>query len=201
MVELIETLELGQVTLVGNDSGGAIAQVIAAYHPEHLSRVVLTNCDMYDDFPPKIFGYFNLLPHIPGGMTLAARALKVRAFWPLPFVFGRLTNAVDADKIDRWADALLASAEVRRDAAKVLRGFGPDVTNDAAFRLASTQLPILVAWGANDRAFKPALAERFCAEVPTARLEMIEDSKTLVCWDQPERLAELIEEFVAYQGS
>ena len=196
VAELLDHLDVHDVTLVGNDSGGAISQVVAVHHPERLGRVVLTNCDMYDDFPPRIFRYFNLLPYIPGSMSITARALKVRALWGLPFVFGRLTNKVDGVKIDRWADALLANKDVRRDARKVIKGFGPAVTNAAAAALRSTTLPFLVAWGADDKAFKPALAERFCAEVPTAELVMIEQCKTLVCWDQPGRLAELIADFI-----
>ena len=196
VVELIQHLKLENVTIVGNDSGGAISQVIAANYPEHISRVVLPNCDMYDDFPPKLFAYFNLLPHIPGGLKLAGHILKMRAFWGLPFVFGRLTNVVDAIKIDRWADALLADVQVREDARKVLLGFGPDVTNHAASQLRHTELPILVAWGEDDRAFKPALAKRFVAEVPSADLIWIENCQTLVCWDQPEKLAELVKDFI-----
>ena len=196
VAELLVHLDVRDVTLVGNDSGGAISQVVAMNHPARLGRVVLTNCDMYDAFPPRIFRYFKLLPYIPGAMSITGRALKIRAFWRLPFVFGRLTNAVDGLKIDRWADALLASKRVRRDANKVIKGFGPDVTNAAAAALRATTLPFLVAWGADDKAFKPALAERFCAEVPTARLVMIEDCKTLVCWDQPQRLAQLISDFI-----
>jgi len=196
VAELLDQLDVDDVTLVGNDSGGAIAQVIAMNHPERLGRVVLTNCDLYDDFPPRLFAYFNLLPYLPGSLALTARALKVRAFRGLPFVFGRLTNAVDGVKIDRWADALLADKRIRRDAAKVIKGFGPQVTNEAAAALRSTQLPFLVAWGADDQAFRPALAERFCAEVPTAQLAWIEHCKTLVCWDQPEQLAQLISDFI-----
>ncbi len=197
VADLLEHLDLHDVTLVGNDSGGAIAQVVAATHPERLGRVVLTNCDMFDEFPPKTFGYFKVLPYIPGALWITARTLKIRFFWPLPFVFGRLTNDVDSVKIHRWADALLADKRVRRDANKVIRGFGPAVTNKAVAALRSSQLPFLVAWGADDRAFKPRLAQRFCREVPTATLVMIENCKTLVCWDQPQRLAQLIAEFVA----
>lgn len=196
VAELLEHLDVDDVTLVGNDSGGAISQVIAAKHPERLGRVVLTNCDMYDDFPPKLFAYFKLLPYLPGSMAILGRSLKIKALWGLPFVFGRLTNEVDGVKINRWADALIADKRVRRDAKKVIKGFGPHVTNEAATMLRSTELPFLVAWGADDRAFKPALAERFCAEIPTAELVMIEHCKTLVCWDQPERLAELIADFI-----
>jgi pimeloyl-ACP methyl ester carboxylesterase len=196
VADLIDHLGVRDVTLVGNDSGGAISQVMAVNHPERLGRVVLTNCDMYDDFPPRIFRYFNVLPYLPGSLAITARMLKIRALWPLPFVFGRLTNQVDGVKINRWADALLASKEVRRDARKVIKAFGPQVTNEAAISLRSTSLPFLVAWGADDKAFNPALAERFCAEVPTAKLVMINDCKTLVCWDQPQRLARLISDFI-----
>ncbi len=66
----------------------------------------------------------------------------------------------------------------------------------AVTALRSTALPFLVAWGADDKAFRPALAERFCAEVNTASLVIIERCKTLVCWDQPERLAQLISQFI-----
>jgi pimeloyl-ACP methyl ester carboxylesterase len=197
VAELIDHVGANDVTLVGNDSGGAISQVVAANHPERLNRVVLTNCDIYDVFPPKMFSYFKLLPYIPGGISITARALKIRALWGLPFVFKLLTNEVDGVKIDRWAKAMLANKLSRRDANKVIKGFGPEVTNAAAATLRSTKLPFLVAWGADDKAFKPALAERFCREVPTAKLVMIENCKTLVCWDQPERLAELISEFIS----
>jgi pimeloyl-ACP methyl ester carboxylesterase len=196
IADLLDHLDVRDVTLVGNDTGGAISQVMAANHPERLARVVLTDCDMYDDFPPKMFRYFNALPYLPGGLAVTGRLLKIRALWPLPFVFGRLANQVDGVKIDRWANALLASKQVRRDARRVIKGASPQVTNEAANALRSTKLPFLVAWGADDKAFRPALAERFCTEIPTAELTMIDDCKALVCWDQPQRLAQLIADFV-----
>ena len=196
VIELLDHLDLDDVTLVGNDSGGAIAQLVAAERPERLGRVVLTNCDMYDAFPPATFAYFKLLPYLPGSMSLLARTLKIRALWRLPIAFGRLTHDVDGVKVSRWADALLADAAVRRDASNVIRGFDPRITNAAADALRTTTTPFLAAWGADDKAFKPALAERFCREVPTAELVMIDGCKTLVCWDQPQGLAQLISDFV-----
>lgn len=196
VADLLDEMDLSDVTLVGNDSGGAIAQLVAVNHPERLGRVVLTNCDMYDAFPPRIFSYFRVLPYVPGGIALLARTLKIRALWKLPFVFGRITNEVDGTKVHRWADAMLASKAVRQNVRKAIKGAGPDVTNAAAAALRSTELPFLLAWGVDDKAFVPALAERFASEVPTAELVMIPDCKTLVCWDQPERLAELISGFV-----
>jgi pimeloyl-ACP methyl ester carboxylesterase len=197
--QLLEQLGLTDVTLVGNDTGGAIAQVMAAEFPERLGRVVLTNSDMYDAFPPKMFAYFKLLPYIPGSMWVAGHSLKIRALWPLPFVFGALTNKVDATKINRWTDALLANKLVRRDARRLIKTASADITNRAAEMLKTTKLPFLLAWGANDKAFKPALAQRFCTEVSTANLVLIDDCKTLVCWDRPDRLAELITNFIEPQ--
>lgn len=196
VADLLQHLDVTDVTLVGNDSGGAISQVMAVHYPERLGRVVLTNCDMYEDFPPKVFGYLRLLPHIPGAMSILGPTLRIRLLWPLPMVFGWLTNDIDGVKIDRWADALSASKLVQRDAAKVMKAFHPNVTKAAAESLKSTSLPFLVAWGEDDKAFKPSLAQRFCHDVPTARLEMIKDCKTLVCWDQPEVLAKLISNMI-----
>lgn len=193
---LLAHLGVDDVTVVGNDSGGAIAQVMAGRHHARLGRVVLTNCDMYDAFPPRIFSYFKLLPKVPGLTKVVGYSLKVRPLWRLPFVFGRITNEVDATKVRRWSSALLARKEIRRDVNAVIRTVGPHVTNEAAERLRDTALPILVAWGEDDRAFPSHLAERFRDEVASAELVMIPDCKTLVCWDQPERLAELISGFV-----
>jgi pimeloyl-ACP methyl ester carboxylesterase len=65
----------------------------------------------------------------------------------------------------------------------------------AAERFADLEIPVLLAWGAEDRLFKPSHAERLAEGDPGARLVMIPDAKTFLPLDQPERLAELIAEF------
>jgi pimeloyl-ACP methyl ester carboxylesterase len=52
IAEVMDTLQIETVDLVGNDSGGAIAQIFAAHHPERLTSLVLTNCDVHDGWPP-----------------------------------------------------------------------------------------------------------------------------------------------------
>ena len=52
LAEILEALKIEKVDLVGNDSGGAIAQIFAAHHPERLTSLVLTNCDVHDGWPP-----------------------------------------------------------------------------------------------------------------------------------------------------
>lgn len=195
VADLLAHLEIDQATLVGNDTGGAIAQVTAANHPERLRGVVLTNCDMFEVFPPWLFKYFRLLPYVPGSLQIIARVFKVKRLRSLPIALGLLCNEVDGDLVDSWAEALLGNAGSRRDVLKVIRGIKPDVTVRAGAALGKTELPFLVAWGADDRLFKTSLAERFCREVPTAELVMIKNSRTFVCWDQPEALASHIDAF------
>ena len=50
-----ENLRLEQVDLVANDSGGGIAQIFAARHPERIRTLTLTNCDVHDNWPPPAF--------------------------------------------------------------------------------------------------------------------------------------------------
>jgi pimeloyl-ACP methyl ester carboxylesterase len=55
VADFLDALDLQQVILVGNDSGGAIAQVVAARHPQHLGGLVVASCDAFDNHPPKLF--------------------------------------------------------------------------------------------------------------------------------------------------
>ena len=55
IASFLERLDLDDVTIVGNDSGGAISQILVTRHPERIGRLVLTNCDTHDNFPPGIF--------------------------------------------------------------------------------------------------------------------------------------------------
>ena len=52
IAEVIDALGIDRIDLVGNDSGGAVAQIFAANCPERLRSLVLTNCDVHDGWPP-----------------------------------------------------------------------------------------------------------------------------------------------------
>jgi pimeloyl-ACP methyl ester carboxylesterase len=197
LAELMETLDLDDVTMIGNDTGGAICQVVGANHPERVGRIVLTDCDMYDEFPPKLFLSIPLAAAVPGGVRALAQILRVRTLWRLPITFGWLTNDVDGAKVERWAAALRADPAIARDARAAIRGMSTDHTNAAAEALRTAGIPLLIVWGADDKAFSRKNAERMRDEVPGAELVLVDDAKAFVCWDQPERLAELIDGFVS----
>lgn len=202
VADALAALDLEGVTLVGNDSGGAIAQLVAAGHPERLARLVLTPCDCFDNFPPKLFRPLIGIARIPGGLSATFLALRLPAARALPFAYGWVTkrrplpHALIAD----WVRAYFADAGVRRDCAKVTRGFDRRVTEQAARDLAGFDRPTLLAFAPDDRFFPVAHAERLAAIMPDARVATIEDSRTWVMIDQPERTAQLIGDFARETG-
>jgi pimeloyl-ACP methyl ester carboxylesterase len=198
VAELLEALDLRGVTLIGNDSGGAISQIVATEHPERIGRLILTNCDTYENFPPKLFSYLKVAARVPGALTATSQSLRFKPLRRSPLAFGVLTKSrLDAGLLDDWVRPGLENRDVRRDTGKFIRGISPEQTLEAARGLESFPAPTLFAWAHEDRWFPVADAERLAASMPNARVERIADSKTFVAIDQPERLAAAISTFVA----
>jgi pimeloyl-ACP methyl ester carboxylesterase len=190
-----ETIGLGPVTLVGNDTGGALSQLVATNHAERVSRLVLTNCDSHDRFPPPPFHLFKYVALVPGGLWAMGQPFRSRAVGRLGI--GTLANEpIPDDILDAWARPSLEDSGVRRDLGKLLKSLSPTYTLEAAERLRSFDRPALLAWAPKDPFFKLSYAERFVREMPDCRLELVEGSRTFVPWDRPERLAELVAGFV-----
>ncbi len=197
VIDVLDAFGIEQATLVGNDTGGAVAQVTAATHPERVSRLVLTSCDAYDVFPPRMFSYLKPVAAVPGATWVLSQSLRIPVVAQLPIAYGWVVKApIDRDVLRSYVEPLL-QRDVRRDVVKVIKGLDPRHTIEAAQRLRSFEGPVLVAWGAEDKFFPRRLAERLAREIPRAQLELVEGARTFVPEDAPERLAELISKFVA----
>jgi pimeloyl-ACP methyl ester carboxylesterase len=190
--ELIDGLGLEGVTLVGNDTGGALCQMFAVRHPGVAARIVLTNCDAYDKFPPQPFTYLVWVPYIPGAITLLAHSMRVPFMRRLPIAYGWLAKRMPRNVEESFVGPVLHDKGVRRDIAGFLRAANKRQLIETAEHYPEIAVPVLLAWGEDDKSFKLALAERMARDMPNARLERIPDSYTFVSLDQPERLAELI---------
>jgi pimeloyl-ACP methyl ester carboxylesterase len=197
IADALEALALERVTLVGNDTGGALCQMVVTRRPGRVGRLVLTSCDYRDNFPPSMFRYFKLAAAIPGAMKLLMLPMRLRAPRRLPFAFGWLvTRPIDRQAEDSYLLAGMTIAGVERDLKRVIKGVDTRYTNEAADRLGEFDKPALIAWSRQDRFFKPAHAQRLAQELPDARLEWIENARSLSPEDEPGRLAELIAGFV-----
>jgi pimeloyl-ACP methyl ester carboxylesterase len=192
--DFLAALDLTDVTLVGNDSGGALCQVVVARRPERVARLALTNCDTHENFPPGIFKALPPLAKVPGAVPLMA----------LPFRSGAITRAAfkpfakktpPAGLLESWARPASTDKAIRRDLGKVTRGMDKRHTLAAAASLRGSGFPLLLAWAPGDRFFPIRYAERLADEIGGAKLEEIPDSATFVPLDQPRALADLLADF------
>ncbi|MBA2327878.1 MAG: alpha/beta hydrolase [Actinobacteria bacterium] len=194
----LDALDLHDVTLVGNDTGGAISQLVVARHPERVARLVLVSCDAFEVFPPRLFAYLKLTARMPGGVFLAAQSLRWRLLRRLPITYGWLTHApLDREAGDSYVRPLARHRDIRRDAKKVVRGLHPRHMLAAAERFGAFDRPALVVWGEDDRVFPRSLGERLAYALPRARLKIVAGARTLVSEDRPAQLAGMIRDFMA----
>lgn len=192
-----DQLDLEDVTLVANDTGGALAQILVAEQPERLARLVLTSCDAFESFFPPTFRYLQVLAHVPGSMLLAAQALRLAWVRDLPIVFGRLSKRpLERDLADSFIEPARRSRGVRRDLAEVLRRVDSSFTLEAARELREFSRPVLIAWAEDGRIFPRDHGERLAELFPDARFALVEDACAYVPEDRPDRLAELIDRFM-----
>jgi pimeloyl-ACP methyl ester carboxylesterase len=195
VVDLTTAMDLGEVTIVGNDTGGAITQLVATRHPENIARVVLTNCDAYENFLPPAFRPLQWLGHVPGTAFATAQIFRARLAQRL-FLKTVAHRKLPSDLLDSFARPFIDDAEVRRDATKVLKGISKSYTLEAAQLFPNFEKPVLVVWGTDDRFFKPSYAERLAADFPNAQLEWIAGARAFVPLDKPTEFADAIKRFV-----
>jgi pimeloyl-ACP methyl ester carboxylesterase len=198
VAELMERLDLHDVVLIGNDTGGAIVQLLATKRTERLAGIVLVSCDAFDNYPPGLTGKALVLsgklePRLFG---LFMQQMRLKPIRRLPIAFGWLTRRGDRTTT-RWLRPVLTRHEIRRDTVRVLRTIAaePDLLVEAAERLADFHERALVVWAAEDRVMPRKHGRRLAELLPRGRLVEVADSYTLIPLDQPGRLAQCIREF------
>ncbi len=197
IADFLAALDLEGVTLVGNDTGGALCQLVAVYHGERVGRLVLTPCDSYEAFPPPAFAPLMALGRIPGAIWAIGNSMRPRFAQRLPIAYGWLSKEpIDKAVMRSFLRPIQTDRRIRREVAAVLRGVDKRYTLEAAKRFAAFEKPVLIAWAPEDRFFKLDSAQRLARDFRNARLERIDDSRTFVPIDQPRRLAEVISAFV-----
>ncbi|MEV6322383.1 alpha/beta hydrolase [Nocardia sp. NPDC051787] len=192
----LERLDLTDVTLVANDTGGAITQVLLTRDRSRIGRVVLASVDSYEGFLPQPFTALPLLAKIPGSLRLLTEVMRIRALHRLPMAFGWVTKRpVPPEITDSYLLPSRNSAAIRKDLRRFLKSAHRRYTLEAARHFAGVDIPVLLAWAREDRLFPVSFAERLARDLPNVTLTLIDDSYTFLPEDQPELLAESILEF------
>lgn len=191
--EFLAELDLRDVTLVGNDTGGALVQLLVG--EERVARIVLASCDAFDNFPPGLTGktLVALGNLAPGPFGAFMQQMRLRFVRRLPISFGWLTKRGD-DVVRGWIRPLLQRAEIRRDAVRMLRslkGFRADL-EQASAAIGQFEGPAMVVWAAEDRVMPVEHGRRLAELLPKSRFVEVRDSYTLIALDQPAEMAAAI---------
>ncbi len=189
----LDAIGLDDVTLVGNDTGGAICQLLLAEDPSRIGRVVLTNCDAFENFPPRMFVPLFLAAKRPRLTAALLTPMRLRAMRHSPLAFGLLMGRPrDAELTRHWITPALTDRRIRTDIARFARNLDRRALVTAAPRLADFTGPVRIVWGTADRCFTLATARRLAAAFPEGQLTEVPDVSTFVAVDNPAAVADAI---------
>jgi pimeloyl-ACP methyl ester carboxylesterase len=198
--ELLERLELREITLAMNDWGGP-QLLVGGAQDERIARIALCACEAFDNVPPQ--GAARALPYIarvPGGIAAALLPFRVDRLRRLPMTYGPLSKRpVPREIMDRWFGPALEQKDVRRDLRKYVASAaqGRRELLAAADALRAFDRPALVAWASEDRMMPREHGPRLAELLPQGTLVEIDDSYTLIPEDQPTVLAAHMRELLA----
>ena len=187
--DFIAALGLSDVTIAGNDTGGAICQIMLGSDTSRIGAAVLTNCDAFGTFPPLgLAPLFYALRH-PGLVAFLAPQLRSKAVRHGPLAYGLLASTrLDSGLTRDWVRPL-ADKAIRHDLARFARQVHPRVLLDAAGRFGQFTGPVRILWGDGDRFFKPRLGRQLSEAFPRGTFTAVPGGRTFLPLDHPDLVA------------
>lgn len=190
VADTLAALDLDDVVIVGNDTGGVVTQLVAVHHPERIGAMVLTSCDAFEHFPPPILKPLILASHSKAVFRAGSQVFRI------PLVRKRAYDGLaytDLDALTReWVHNTQSKPAVAEDLRVFTSSLRTEVTTGVAARLHEFDKPTLIAWSADDLFFEVGDGEKLAKIIPNSRLEIIDGARTFSMLDRPDRLADLM---------
>jgi pimeloyl-ACP methyl ester carboxylesterase len=194
--DVLDGLDVPDALVVGNDTGGAIAQMFTAAHPDRVRALVLAGCDAFEHFPPPLLRPLASLAAVPGGTAALVRLFGVPALLadrgPLNILTARGFGRPLVRDLLRPART---DPAVRADITALLRTMGPEPLLAAVEGLRALAGRAAVVWGRRDRVFPPRDAERLAALLATT-VTWLDDALTFVPVDRPDAVADAVRDLL-----
>jgi pimeloyl-ACP methyl ester carboxylesterase len=172
LVELLDALNVDRADVVGNDSGGGIAQIFSASHPERVRSLTLTDCDAHDNWPPEAFKPF-LAMAAGGGLRATLEAMLAdKNIYRSPQALGpayERPEQVSDDSIEAYLRPLVRTEQRTRDLQRFLAAFDNKHTLAIEARLKTLTAPTLIAWGTDDVYFDVKWSHWLADNIPGTR--------------------------------
>ena len=201
VADFLDALDIDDVAVVANDTGGAVAQALVGNHPDRISRLVLASCDAFEKFPPTPQKYLEVIAHSRMLTWLVAYTAKFKLIQRLPTAYGYVTSRpMPADIMRSYTGPVRLNPGTRRDFRRMLRAVDTKYTFEAADRLSTFDKPALVLWGENDKIFPREHGRRLAELLPRGEFALVPNSRTFIPEEQPQLLATAIEDFLAAQA-
>ncbi len=170
--EFLDALEIDQVDLVGNDSGGGISQIFAALYPERVRTLTLTDCDTHDNWPPEAFKPF-LAMAANGGLRGTLQAmLSDKNVYRSPQALGPAyehPERLSDESIEQYLRPFLRTEQRLRDLERFLAAFDNRHTLTIENRLKMLKAPTLIVWGTDEVYFDVKWSRWLADTIPGTR--------------------------------
>ena len=196
MLDCLDLLQVDDATVVANDTaGGLLLLSLASGHPAlgRVGRLVLTNCDCYDQFPPDSLKKASAAARAVPWLARAALRLQARS----PVMQRRALSTVtarglDSSRMESFFEPIRRDKRVADDLVAAMAGFRTELTTEAAAAIPQFDRPALVIWGEACRFFPMTLARRLASEFPRATLIPVPGAGTWVPVDDAAAVADAI---------
>ncbi|HEU5217449.1 MAG TPA: alpha/beta hydrolase [Gemmatimonadales bacterium] len=170
--EFLDALHIDQVDLVGNDSGGGIAQIFAALNPDRVRSLTLTDCDTQDNWPPEAFKPF-LAMAAAGGLAGALNAMLAdkrvyRSAGALGPAYQHPDRVTD-ETIETYLRPLVSTPQRIKDLERFLAAFDCKHTLAVEAQLRRLKAPTLIVWGTDDVYFDVKWSRWLAEAIPGTR--------------------------------
>jgi len=203
ILDSLDLLDVTDATVVANDTaGGLLLLSLATGHPAlgRVGRLVLTNCESYDQFPPDALKQASAMARsVP---RLAQAMIRLQLRWPAAqrrVISTVTTTGLDRERMASFAGPAVRDRQVAGDLVAAMAGFRPQLLLDAAAAIPRFDRPVLLIWGEACRFFPLPQARRLAADFPHATLVSVPGAGTWVPVDNPAAVAGAIAEFVPAQ--
>lgn len=190
----LDELDLTDVTVVANDTGGALTQILMTREAGRIARVVLTPSDSYERFLPAFFAALPPLARIPGAVEVLSEVIQRPVLRPVLFSAVARTE-LPREVLDSWTRPCQQDPGVRDDLRRFLRGVSKRHTLAAARSFPRVTVPVLLVWAREDLLFPERDAYRLAQDLANATVTVLDDARTFVAEDQPDELADRIVNF------
>jgi pimeloyl-ACP methyl ester carboxylesterase len=198
LFDIADELGIEQFALLGFDTGGAVAQMAAAARPERITRLALMSCDAFEHFPPPMIKPFQWAAKWSPAMTLVLKTLSDARFQHFPLTLALVAkHKIEPSLVKAWAEPPSSNPEVRADLVTFINQMSGADTLAAAEKLRHFHGPSMVMWSRQDRIFPQRDAHRLAELLPRCELRWIDDAYTFASLDNPNRVTELVLEFLS----